>query len=72
MVPRAGLGATPSGSKLKNSPRWATRSSRQQAFMTRIASSLQAPRRACGTPKSSISSFIQPTPAPSTTRPGAR
>jgi hypothetical protein len=37
-----------------------------------MASSVQAPRRAYGTPNSSISSRIQPTPAPRITRPGAR
>ena len=40
--------------------------------MIRIASSDQAPRSANGAPRSSISSRIQPTPAPRMTRPPER
>src|SRR2546422_6116724 len=60
MVPRAGFGAKPRGSKLTNAPLKLGRSSRQHAFMILSASSLHAPRCSKATPKSSISSRIQP------------
>src|SRR5256884_2578477 len=46
MVPCAGFGAKPTGSKLTNSPLKLGRSSRQHVRMIRSASSLHAPRRA--------------------------
>jgi hypothetical protein len=46
IVPVAGRGRQPSSSNRKNSPAKDTRSSRQQARITLMASSVQAPRRA--------------------------
>ena len=72
MSPRVGLGKQPMASKLKNRPWKLVRSSRQHARMIRIASSDQAPRSSKGAPRISISSRIQPTPAPRMTRPRER
>ena len=69
MLPFTGRGLQVTGSKFTNSPLNDACGPAHSARIAAMYSSLRAPRRSHGTPSASNSSFIQPTPRPSSTRP---